>query len=142
GWRPCTLAERVWEFIEGKRELSDLAVDGKYDTGDAAAKVQKALRRWLERAREIGVEPLAVERRPAEQTEAQKWRSEIARLRALSAAKADEVFTDPEYTRRFLAHLKASTASQLSHQWLQGKLTPFLRPDLTIVDMGCGLNPF
>ena len=137
-----TLDKHIWDLIEGKRELSDVAVDGKYDTTDAAAKVQKALRRWLKQAREIGVEPLAVERRTTELTGAQKWRSEIGRLRALSAAQADEVFADPEYTREFLAHLKTSIAAKLSHQWLRGKLALLLRPDLTVVDMGCGFNPF
>ncbi|HEV8717416.1 MAG TPA: SNF2-related protein [Candidatus Binatia bacterium] len=137
-----TLDERIWDLIEGKRELSDVAVDGKYDTTDAAAKVQRALRRWLKQAREIGVEPLAVERRALEPSVAQKWRSEIARLRALSAAQADKVFADPEYTSEFLEHLKTSTAAKLSHQWLRGKLALLLRSDLTVVDMGCGLNPF
>lgn len=89
----------------------------------------------------MGVEPLAVERRSAEQTDAQKWRTQIAHLRALSAAKADEVFADSEYTRQFLAHLKTSRTLQLSHQWLRGKLL-LLRPDITVVDMGCGQNPF
>jgi hypothetical protein len=119
-----------------------VAIDGKYDTTDAATKVQKALRRWLQYAREIGVEPLLVERRPTEQTEAQKWRNEIGRPRALSATRADAVFADPEYTRQFLAHLQTSAAAKLSHQWLHGKLVLLLRPDLTVVDMGCGLNPF
>jgi superfamily II DNA or RNA helicase len=137
-----TLDERIWALIEGKRELSDVAIDGKYDTTDAADKVQKALRRWLKQAREIGVEPLAVERRPETQSEAQKWRGEIGRLRSLSAARADEVFADPEYTRQFLAHLETSTAAKLSHQWLRGRLTLLMRPDLAVVDMGCGLNPF
>jgi hypothetical protein len=137
-----TLDERIWDLIEGKRELSDVAVDGKYDTTDAAAKVQKALRRWLKQAREIGVEPLAVERRALEPSAAQKWRSEIGRLRALSAVQADKVFADPGYTREFLEHLKTSTAAKLSHQWLRGKLSLLLRSDLTVVDMGCGLNPF
>ena len=137
-----TVDERIWDLLEGKRQLSDVAVNGKYETTNAAAKVQKALRRWLKQAREIGIEPLAVERRPAEQTQAQKWRGEIGRLRALSATRADEVFADPEYTKEFLAHLKVSPAAILSHQWLRGRLTPLLRPDLTVVDMGCGLNPF
>ena len=137
-----TLDERIWALLEGKRELADVAIDGKYDTTDAADKVVKALRRWLKQAREIGVEPLAVERRPAEPTEAQKWRSEIGRLRGMSAARADEVFANPEYTRQFLAHLETSTAGKLAHQWLRGRLAPLLRPDLAIVDMGCGLNPF
>ncbi len=137
-----TLDERIWALIENKRELADVAIDGKYDTTDAAAKVVKALRRWLKQAREIGVEPLAVERRPAEPTEAQRWRGEIGRLRGMSAARAEEVFADPEYTRQFLAHLETSTAAKLAHQWLRGRLTPLLRPDLVIVDMGCGLNPF
>ncbi|MDE3088214.1 MAG: hypothetical protein KGJ80_02360, partial [Chloroflexota bacterium] len=137
-----TLDERIWDLIEGKRELADIAIDGKYDTTDAAAKVQKALRRWLKQAREIGVEPLSVERRATEQTSAQRWRGEIARLRGVSAAKADAVFADPNYTCEFLEHLKTSVAAQLSHQWLRGKLSLLLRPDLAIVDMGCGLNPF
>jgi hypothetical protein len=137
-----TLDERIWALIEGKRELSDVAIDGKYDVTDAAAKVQKALRRWLQQAREVGVEPLAVERRSDVQSEAQKWRGEIGRLRGLSAARADEVFADSDYTQQFLAHLKTSTAAKLSHQWLRGKLTLLMRPDLNVVDMGCGLNPF
>lgn len=137
-----TLDERIWEFIEGKRELADIAIDGKYDTTDAASKVQKALRRWLKQAREIGVEPLAVERRRVEQTPAEHWRGEIGRLRGMSAAKADEAFADPNYTRDFLEHLKTSVTANLSHQWLRGKLGLLLRPDLEIVDMGCGLNPF
>ncbi len=137
-----TLDERIWSLIEGKRELSDVAIDGKYDTTDAAGKVQKALRRWLKQAREIGVEPLAVERRPAVHSDAQKWRSEIGRLRALSAARADEVFADLEYTREFLAHLENSAVGKLAHQWLRGRLAPLLRSDLAIVDMGCGLNAF
>ncbi len=48
----------------------------------------------------------------------------------------------PEYTRQFLSHLETSTAAKLSHQWLRGRLAPVLRPDLAVVDMGCGLNPF
>ncbi len=137
-----TLDERIWDFIEGKRELSDIAIDGKYDTTDAASKVQKALRRWLKQAREIGVEPLAVERRRAEQTPAEHWRGEIGRLRGMSAAQADAVFADEEYTQKFLEHLKTSTAAHLSHQWLRGRLSLLVRSDLTIVDMGCGINPF
>ncbi|MBI3741983.1 MAG: hypothetical protein HY257_09555 [Chloroflexi bacterium] len=137
-----TLDERIWEFIEGKRELADIAIDGKYDTTDAATKVQKALRRWLKQAREIGVEPLAVERRRAEQTPAEHWRGEIGRLRGMSAAQADEIFASKEYTQKFLGHLKTSTAAHLAHQWLHGKLSLLMRPDLTIADMGCGLNPF
>ncbi len=125
-----TLDERIWALIEGKRGLSDVAIDGKYNTTESAAKVQKALRRWLAQAREIGVEPLVVERRPAEPSVAQHWRGEIGRLRGMSAAKADEVFADLEYTRQFLAHLETSIAAKLSHQWLRGKLTPLLRPDL------------
>ncbi len=137
-----TLDESIWALIEGKRELSDVAIDGKYDTTGAAAKVQKALRRWLKQAREIGVEPLAVECRSDEQTEAQKWRSQIGHLRSLSAAKAHEVFANPDFTRNFLAHLKTSPTAQCSHQWLRAKLSLLLRPDLNVVDMGCGLNPF
>ena len=83
-----------------------------------------------------------MERRPAEPSQAQKWRGEIGRLRGMSAARADKVFADPEYTRQFLTHLETSTAAKLSHQWLRGKLAPLLHPDLAIVDMGCGLNPF
>ncbi len=135
-----TIDERIWALIKSKSELSDVAIDGKYDTSDSDKKVKQALQRWLKQAREIGVEPLAVERRTDEQSDAQRWRSEIGRLRALSAARADEVFADPEYTRQFLVHLETSTASKLSHQWLRERLKLFLRPDLTIVDMGCGLN--
>jgi SAM-dependent methyltransferase len=137
-----TIDEQIWALIQGKRELSDVAVDGKYDTNGASAKVQKALHRWLKQTREMGVEPLAVERRSDEQSEAQKWRRQIAHLRAISTAKADELFAEPEYTRQFLAHLKNSPILQLSHQWLRGKLSLLLRPDLTVIDMGCGLNPF
>lgn len=137
-----TLDERLWALLEGKRELSDVAIDGKYDTTEAAAKVQKALRRWLQQAREIGVEPLAVERRSDAQSEAQRWRGEIGRLRGMSATRVDEVFADPNYTRQFLTHLATSAAGKLSHQWLRGRLTPLMRPDLVVVDMGCGLNPF
>lgn len=137
-----TIDEQIWALIQGKRELSDVAVDGKYDATGAAAKVQKALRRWLQQTREMGVEPLFIERRSAKQTEAQKWRTQIAHLRSLNAAKADEVFADPEYTRQFLTHLKNSPTLQLSHQWLRSKLSLLLRPDLTVIDMGCGLNPF
>ena len=137
-----TLDERIWDFIEGKRELSDIAIDGKYDTTDAASKVQKALRRWLKQAREVGVEPLAVERRRVEQTEAEKWRGEIGRLRGMTAARADEVFADQDYTKRFLEHLKTSSVAQLAHEWLRSKLSLLVRSELMIVDMGCGLNPF
>jgi len=49
-----------------------VAVDAS-DATDASARVQKALRRWLQQARDMGCEPVAVERRSAEQTEAQKW---------------------------------------------------------------------
>ena len=98
-----TIDEQIWALIQGKRELSDVAVDGKYDTTGAAAKVQKALHRWLKQTRDLGVEPLGVERRSDEQTEAQKWRRQIAHLRAISTAKADELFADPEYTLQFLA---------------------------------------
>jgi SAM-dependent methyltransferase len=137
-----TIDEQIWALIQGKRELSDVAVDGKYDTNGASAKVQEALRRWLKQTREMGVEPRRVERRSDEQSEPQKWRRQIAHLRAISTAKADELFADPEYTRQFLAHLKNSPILQLSHQWLRGKLSLLLRPDLTVIDMGCGLNPF
>lgn len=137
-----TIDEGVWTLIKSKSELSDVAIDGKYDTTDAASKVQKALRRWLKQTREVGVEPLAVERRRAEQTEAQRWRSEIGRLRGMSAMKADEAFADPQYTQEFLAHLQTSTAAKLSHDWLKGRLDLLMRSDLVIVDMGCGLNPF
>lgn len=137
-----TIDEQIWALIQRKRELSDIAVDGKYDATDAGAKVQKALRRWLQQTREMGVEPLAVERRSEEQTEGQKWRRQIAHLRSISAAKADEVFADPEYTREFLNHLKNSPTLQLSHQWLRSKLSILVHPNLTVIDMGCGLNPF
>ncbi len=137
-----TIDEGIWTLIKSKSELSDVAIDGKYDTTDAASKVQKALRRWLKQTREVGVEPLAVERRPAEQTEAQRWRSEIGRLRGMSAAKADEMFADPQYTQEFLDHLQTSTAAKLSHDWLKGRLNLLMRSDLVIIDMGCGLNPF
>jgi len=33
-----TLDERIWALIEGKRELSDVAIDGRYDTTDTADK--------------------------------------------------------------------------------------------------------
>ena len=137
-----TIDEQIWALIQGKRKLSDVAVDGKYDINGASAKVQKALRRWLKQTREMGVEPRRVERRSDEQSEAQKWRRQIAHLRAISTAKADELFAEPEYTRQFLTHLKNSPILQLSHQWLRGKLSLLLRPDLTVIDMGCGLNPF
>ena len=96
----------------------------------------------MKQTRDVGVEPLAVERRADVQSAAQHWRGEIGRLRGLSAARADEVFADAEYTRQFLAHLETSTAAKLAHQWLRGKLDLLMRPDLAIVDMGCGLNPF
>jgi SAM-dependent methyltransferase len=134
-----TLDERIWDLIEGKRELAEVAVDGRYATDDAATKVQRALRRWLRQAREVGVEPVAVERRP-EPSAAQRWRGEIARLRGMSAARADDVFADPDYTRAFLGHLRTSAASQLSHHWLRSKLSVLMRSDLTVVDLGCGLN--
>lgn len=134
-----TLDERVWDLIEGKRELSDVAVDGRYETDDPASKVRKALRRWLNQAREVGVEPLGVARRK-ETSGAQRWRSEIARLRGMRAAQADDVFADREFTQDFLEHLKTSSASALAHQWLRGKLGFLMRPHLTLVDMGCGLN--
>src|SRR5258707_2898427 len=137
-----TIDERIWDLILGKRELSDVAIDGMYATTDAATKVQKALRRWLKQIRETGVEPLVAEQRPTELSAAQKWRGEIARLRAMGAAKADELFANDEYTSAFLDHLRTSPASQLAYQWLRAKLEYLLRPDLRIVDMGCGLNPF
>ncbi len=138
----ATIDERIWELIEGKRKLSDVAVDGRYDTRNAASKVQRALRRWLKQAREIGVEPLEVDRRAREQTPAQKWRAETGRLRGMSAVQADKVFADPTYTHQFLEHLKAAPSTKLSHQWLRGRLSTLLRPDLTVIDMGCGMNPF
>jgi hypothetical protein len=60
----------------------------------------------------------------------------------MSAAKADELFANTEYTSAFLEHLRTSSASQLAYQWLRAKLAYVLRPDLHIIDMGCGLNPF
>ena len=51
-----TIDQRIWDLIISKRELSDIAIDGKYSTSDAAAKVRKALHRWLRQVREIGVE--------------------------------------------------------------------------------------
>jgi Hypothetical methyltransferase/SNF2-related domain len=137
-----TVDQRIWDLILSKRELSDVAIDGVYATTDAATKVRKALYRWLKQIRETGVEPLTAEQRPAELSAAQKWRGEIARLRGMSAAKADELFASTGYTSAFLDHLRTSAASQLAYQWLHAKLEHLLRPDLYIVDMGCGLNPF
>jgi len=137
-----TIDQRIWDLILGKRELSDVAIDGMYSAIDAATKVRKALHRWLKQIRETGVEPLVAKPRPAELSAAQKWRGEIARLRGMSAAKADELFASTEYTSAFLDHLCTSSASQLAYQWLCAKLESLLRPDLRIVDMGCGLNPF
>ena len=137
-----TIDQRIWDLILGKRELSDVAIDGMYSAIDAAKKVRKALHRWLKQIRETGIEPLVAKLRPAEQSAAQKWRGEIARLRGMSAAKADELFARAEYTSAFLDHLRTSSASQLAYQWLRAKLEYLLRPDLYIVDMGCGLNPF
>ena len=122
-----TVDQRVWHLILGKRELSDIAIDGKYHTTDAAMKVRKALHSWLKQVREIGIEPLVIERRSAEQSDAQRWRGEIARLRGMSAAKADELFANPDYTAAFLDHLRTSSASRLAHQWLRGKLEPTFR---------------
>jgi hypothetical protein len=136
-----TIDQRIWDLILGKRELSDVAIDGTYSTNDAATKVRKALHHWLKQIRETGVEPLVAEQRPAELSAAQKWRGEIARLRGMSAAKADELFASAEYTSAFLDHLRTSPASQLAYRWLRAKLEYLLRPDLCIVDMGCGLNP-
>jgi superfamily II DNA or RNA helicase len=133
-----TIDERIWELIESKRELSNVAIDGKYDATDSNTKVLKALRNWLKQAREIGVEPVAVERRPVEQSIAQRWRGEIGRLRGMSAARADELFADKEYTNQFLSHLENSNAAKLSHAWLRGRLEMLLRSELTVVDMGCG----
>lgn len=137
-----TIDQRIWELILGKRELSDVAIDGMYSAIDAATKVRKALHRWLKQIRETGIEPLVAKPRPAELSIAQRWRGEIARLRGMSAAKADELFASTEYTSAFLDHLRTSSASQLAYQWLRAKLESLLRPDLRIVDMGCGLNPF
>ena len=137
-----TIDQRIWDLILGKRELSDVAIDGLYATTDAATKVRKALHRWLKQIRETGVEPVIAEQRPAELSPAQQWRGEIARLRGMSATKADELFASAEYTRAFLDHVRTSPASQLAHQWLRAKLEYLLRPDLHIIDMGCGLNPF
>lgn len=137
-----TIDQRIWDLIARKRELSDVALDGQYVTTDAATKVQKALRRWLKQIRETGVEPLVAEQRPVELSAAQKWRGEIARLRGMSAAQADELFANPQYTSDFLDHLRTSPASQLAYQWLHAKLAHLLRLDQCIVDMGCGLNPF
>src|SRR5258708_35522796 len=102
-----TIDERIWDLILGKRELSDVAIDGMYATTDAATKVQKALRRWLKQIRETGVEPLVAEQRPTELSAAQKWRGEIARLQGMGAAKADQLFANDEYTIAFLEHLRA-----------------------------------
>ena len=137
-----TIDQRIWDLILGKRELSDVAIDGMYSTTDAATKVRKALHRWLKQIRETGLEPLVAEQRPAELSTAQKWRGEIARLRGMSAAKADELFASAEYTRAFLDYLRTSPASQLAYRWLRAKLEYLLRPDLRVIDMGCGLNPF
>ncbi len=137
-----TIDQRIWDLILGKRELSDVAIDGVYSTTDAATKVRKALHQWLRQIRETGVEPVVAEQRPAELSAAQKWRGEIARLRGMSTTKADELFASAEYTSAFLDHLRTSPASQLAYQWLRAKLEHLLRPDLYIVDMGCGLNPF
>jgi SAM-dependent methyltransferase len=60
----------------------------------------------------------------------------------MSATKADELFASAKYTRAFLDHLRISPASQLAYQWLRAKLEYLLRPDLHIIDMGYGLNPF
>jgi len=59
----------------------------------------------------------------------------------MSAARADEVFADPEYTRRFLAHLEASTLPNSPHQWLRGRLTPLLAPTLLLWTWAA-VNPF
>jgi len=137
-----TIDQRIWDLILGKRELSDVAIDGMYAATDAATKVRKALHRWLKQIRETGIEPLVAKPRSAELSAAQKWRGEIARLRGMSAAKADELFASAAYTSAFLDHLRTSSTSQLAYQWLRAKLEYLLRPDLCIVDMGCGLNPF
>jgi len=134
-----TLDEQLWSLIEGKRTLSDLAVDGRFDIEDGSEKVQKALRRWLKHARETGIEPIGfAQRQPT--SDAQRWRSEVARLRAMSVSEADEYFADERRTQEFLDHLRISMASVLSDQWLRGKLGLLMHPDLTIVDLGCGLN--
>jgi superfamily II DNA or RNA helicase len=134
-----TLDEQLWSLIESKRQLSDLAVDGRFEIDDAGEKVQRALRRWLKQARESGVEPISFkQRQPA--SDAQRWRGEVGRLRAMSSAEADDYFADDERTREFLKHLETSKTSALAHQWLRGKLGLLMRPDLTVVDLGCGLH--
>ena len=137
-----TIDQQVWNLVIRKGELARSAIDGAYTVSDDKKHVLKALHRWLKHAREIGTEPLAVRQRPAEQSEAQRWRRELARLRGMSATQAHEQFAEPAYAQAYLAHLESSHAAKVARAWLRRQLMPLLRPDLEIVDMGCGLNPF
>ena len=136
-----TMDECIWDLLQSKRELSDVAIDGRYSTEDASNKVKSALRRWLAHVRESGTELLEVERRRQEQSDGQRWRNEIGRLRMASAERAHERFYDREYTRQFLEHLAADPASHLSNSWLRAQLQELISPRTDLVDMGCGLNP-
>ena len=123
-----TIDQQVWNLVLRKGELARSAIDGAYAVSDDRKHVLKALHRWLKHARKIGTEPLAIRQRPAEQSEAQQWRRELARLRGMSATQAHEQFAEPAYAQAYLAHLESSHAAKVAHAWLRGQLMPFYAP--------------
>lgn len=137
-----TIDEQIWNLVLGKGDLARRAIDGVFPLSDDAAHVRRALRRWLERARSLGTEPLEVYQRSAGQSAAERWRWEVARLRGMPSASADRVFHDVTYQQAYLAQLAHSPIARTAQLWIRGRLRPLLRPELQIVDMGCGLNPF
>lgn len=134
----------LWRFINSKQELSNIAIDGEYSTKDETKKIKKALNKWLRDVKEIGFEPLTVKRRIDETSELQKWRGELGRLRGMDAGKADDKF-DVEFSKTFLEQNDSSTSAKLAYKWIYSqlkKMNEINNPSYTIMDMGCGSNPF
>ncbi len=52
-----TIDERIWALIAGKRDLAAIMIDGKAFP-DEAGLTQRALHRWLDQARAVGIAPV------------------------------------------------------------------------------------
>lgn len=72
--------------------------------------------------------------------ETPEWRAELRRLRGMTVEQADRIFAEFGYEQEYMRHLESSAASAVSNRWLRDQLVCLMHPDLTIVDMGCGLN--
>ncbi|MFN0063387.1 MAG: helicase-related protein [Myxococcaceae bacterium] len=136
-----TFSEVAWAYVSGKKARGELCIDGDLRLEDASERLQMTFGQWLASARLPEGEKLQEPKERPGLTRAEQYRLSNGRLRIMSTADADTLFSNPAFAQAYLEDLQTSGGSRLSARWLRETLRDYITPETHLLDMGCGLNP-